>query len=151
MAAEYELYRRLAPKMFGICLRYGGTEREAEDIMQNGFMRLFAKLDQFRFDSSIETWGKKIFINAAIDWYRKNLKFSRETELQEEITHLHNDESDLPDLSAEELLLLIQKLPPGYRAVFNLYVIENFEHREIAGMLGISEGTSKSQLSRAKA
>jgi len=149
-AAEYQLYQRFAPKMYGICLRYGGNETEAADILQNGFMRLFSHLDQFRFEGSLEQWVQRIFVNAAINYLKKNFKFSRDVELFRANEGVSLLEDALSMISTKELLAMIQKLPPGYRAVFNMYVIENYEHKEIANSLGISEGTSKSQLHRAK-
>ncbi|MCX6268174.1 MAG: sigma-70 family RNA polymerase sigma factor [Bacteroidetes bacterium] len=151
VAAEYQLYHRFAPKMNGICLRYGGNEREAEDILQNGFVHLFSHLNQFKFEGSLECWIERIFLNAAINYYKKNLKFRQYVDLShiEEDVSIHEDA--LSAISQDELLAIIQSLPVGYRTIFNMYVIENYQHNEIASLLGISEGTSKSQLFRAKA
>ena len=150
VAAEYQLYHRFAPKVYGICLRFGGNEMEAEDILQNGFIHLFSNLDQFRFEGNLEAWVKRIFVNTAINHYKKNLKFSQEVELEHACEDVTNLEDALSMISTKELLEMIQRLPIGYRTVFNLYVIEDYQHKEIAQMLGISEGTSKSQLNRAK-
>jgi len=148
--AEYKLYQRFAPRMFGLCLRYGGNEMEAEDILQDGFMRLFSHLHQFRFEGSIEGWIRRIFVTTAINYYRKNLKFCEDVELTNAYEDATLQEDALSVISTKELLALLQRLPLGYRTVFNLFVIENYNHKEIADLLGISEGTSKSQFHRAK-
>jgi RNA polymerase sigma-70 factor (ECF subfamily) len=150
VAAEYRLYHRFAPRVYAICLRYGGNETEAEDILQNGFVRLFNSLDQFRFESSLDAWVYRIFIRTAVNYYKQNLKFSNEVELTDASDNVITGEDVISELSTRELLALIQRLPVGARTVFNLYVMEQCGHKEIAEMLGISEGTSKSQLSRAK-
>ena len=150
VAAEYQLYHHFAPKMYGICLRYGGNELEAEEILQNGFIRLFSHLHQFKFKGSVEQWVERIFLNTAINYIKKNLKFSMEVELSnvEEDAALQEDVFSI--IATKELLAIIQSLPPGYRMIFNLFVIEDYDHKEIAKLLGISRGTSKSNLHRAK-
>ncbi len=151
VAAEYELYQRLAPKMFGICLRYGGNTKEAEEILQIGFIKVFGKLHQFRFECSLEGWVHPIFVNTAINYCKDQLKFHQHVELKNVMEDATLQEDALSIMSAKELLSVIQQLPVGYRTIFNLYVIEAHRHDEIAQMLGISEGTSKSQLFRARA
>jgi RNA polymerase sigma factor (sigma-70 family) len=148
--AEYQLYQRFAPKVFGICLRYGGNEMEAEDILQNGFIRLFRNLHQFRYEGSLDGWVHRIFVNTAINYYRKNLKFNRGVELAEADEDTTIEADVLASISTRELLAVIQGLPVGPRTIFNLYVIEGYDHKEVANLLGISEGTSKSQLHKAK-
>ncbi len=150
VAAEYQLYRRFAAKMYGICLRYGGDEMEAEDILQLGFVRLFQCLHQFKFEGSFDGWVHRIFVTTAINYYRKNLKFIREVDLTEAVDAEAIQEDVLSAITTRELLEIIQNLPIGYRTVFNMYVIENYRHQEIANLLGISVGTSKSQLHLAK-
>jgi len=150
VAAEYLMYRRYAPKMFAICLRYAGNEMEAEDILQNGFLRLFTHLHQFRFKGSLEGWIRKIFVTTAINYYRMYFKFRREDEFSTALKDATITPEILSAISTQELLDMIHSLPPGYRTIFNMYVIEEYNHKEIAGMLGISVGTSKSQLHRAK-
>ena len=149
-AAEYELYHRFAPKMFGICLRYGGNEKEAEDILQNGFIRLYSRLHQFKKEGNLGAWVERIFVTTAINYYRKNLKYGRNVEYTDNEPYSTVQEGVLSAMSAKEVLAVIQGLPLGCRTVFNMHVIENYEHKEIAESLGISVGTSKSQLSRAK-
>lgn len=136
--------------MFGICLRYAHDYPTAEDLLQEGFIKVFNKLDKFRFEGSFEGWMKRIFVNTAIEHYRKPSahKFfvAIENAYDLNVSNLAPD-----NLRSNDLLRLIQKLPDGYRTVFNLYAIEGYNHREIGQKLGISEGTSKSQLARARA
>ncbi|MFZ4521667.1 MAG: RNA polymerase sigma factor [Bacteroidales bacterium] len=148
--AEKQLYDRFAPKMYGVCLRFAGNRMEAEDILQNGFIYLFGNLKKFRFEGSLEGWVRRIFVNAAINYYRSNLKFKVQVELPGEMENTLLNEDALSAMSTKELLKVIQGLHPRYRTIFNLYVIENYGHKEISEMLGISVGTSKAQLCRAK-
>lgn len=144
------LYAHFSPKMFGICLRYANDYHSAEDILQEGFIKVFNYIDRFRGEGSFEGWMKRIFINTAIEYYRKSINHNGHAELDTVHAQSTNDRV-LENLATQELLRLIQRLSPGYRAVFNLYVIEGYSHKEIAAMLKISEGTSKSQLARARA
>jgi RNA polymerase sigma factor (sigma-70 family) len=146
---QEELYRRFSPRMYGVCLRYAGKAEEAEDILQEGFIKVFKKMDSFRGDGSFEGWMRRIFVNTAIEHFRRKRYLMPVTE-KEENTLEGKYTSALDDLGAKDVLALIQELSPGYRTVFNLYVVEGYTHKEIADMMGISEGTSKSQLSRAK-
>lgn len=143
------LYQRFAPKMYGVCLRYAGNAEEAEDIVQEGFIKVFRKMDSFRSEGSFEGWIRRIFVNTAIEHFRRKNYLQPVTE-KEENTVEGKYLSVLDSLAEKDVIALIQKLSPGYRAVFNMYVIEGYTHKEIADILGISEGTSKSQLSRAK-
>ncbi|MGQ0738439.1 MAG: RNA polymerase sigma factor [Bacteroidota bacterium] len=146
---QEELYRRYSPRMYAVCLRYAGKAEEAEDILQEGFIKVFKKMDSFRGDGSFEGWMRRIFVNTAIEHFRRKRYLMPVTE-KEENTVEGKYTSALDDLGAKDVLALIQELSPGYRTVFNMYVVEGYTHKEIADMLGISEGTSKSQLSRAK-
>lgn len=146
---QEELYRRFSPRMYAVCLRYAGKAEEAEDILQEGFIKVFKKMDSFRGDGSFEGWMRRIFVNTAIEHFRRKRYLMPVTE-REENTLEGKYTSALDDLGAKDVLALIQELSPGYRTVFNMYVVEGYTHKEIADMLGISEGTSKSQLSRAK-
>lgn len=146
---QEELYRRLSPRMFAVCLRYAGNSEEAEDILQEGFIKVFKKLDSFRSEGSFEGWVRRIFVNTAIEHFRRKRYLSPVTE-KEENTIEAKFTSVLDELAEKDILALVQELSPGYRTVFNMYVVEGYTHKEIADMLGISEGTSKSQLSRAK-
>jgi RNA polymerase sigma factor (sigma-70 family) len=144
------LYRTYSPKMFGVCLRYSGNNDDAQDILQDGFVKVFRNLPRFRAEGSFEGWMRRIFVNTAIEHYRKKVNLQPVNENQE-TTIETSDWSALDRLAVKDILQAVQELSPGYRTVFNLYVIEGYTHRDIAEMMGISEGTSKSQLARAKA
>lgn len=146
---QYQLYQRFAPKMYGVCLRYAGKTEEAEDILQEGFVKIFRKIGSYRGDGSFEGWVRRIFVNTAIEHFRKKTYLQPITEY-EESTVEGKYLSVLDSLAEKDIVQLVQQLSPGYRTVFNMYVIEGYTHRQIADELGISEGTSKSQLSRAK-
>jgi RNA polymerase sigma factor (sigma-70 family) len=146
---QEELYRRFSSRMYAVCLRYAGKAEEAEDILQEGFIKVFKKLDSYRGDGSFDGWVRRIFVNTAIEHFRRKKYLMPVTE-KEENTIEGKSISVLDDLAARDIMALVQELSPGYRTVFNMYVVEGYTHKEIADMLGISEGTSKSQLSRAK-
>ena len=130
-------------------MRYAQTTLEAEDILQNGFIKVFTKHDLYTGVGSLEGWIKRVMVNTAIEQYRQNRnKYFESIDQHENLTIESDFKAD--HLSYKELLNLIQSLPEGYRTIFNLYVIEGYNHKEIADMLQISEGNSKSQLSRAK-
>ena len=148
-AAQVELYRTYAPTMFAVCLRYANDHHSAQDFLQEGFIKVFQNIDRFKGTGSFEGWLKRIFINTAIEQLRKNKKFAH-ADLDQEYQISNNDLNALDNLAVEDLLQLLKKLPEGYRTIFNLYVIEGYNHKEIADMLGISDGTSKSQLARAR-
>jgi RNA polymerase sigma factor (sigma-70 family) len=146
---QKELYERFAPKMYGVCLRYAGNAEEAEDILQEGFVKVFNKMGSFRREGSFEGWIRRIIVNTAIEHFRCKTYLAPVTEREEE--HMESDYlSVLDNLAEKDIIGLVQQLSPGYRSVFNMYVIEGYTHRQIAEIMGISEGTSKSQLSRAK-
>lgn len=146
---QEELYRRFSPRMYAVCLRYAGAAEEAEDILQEGFIKVFKKLESFRGEGSFEGWVRRIFVNTAIEHFRRKRYLQPVTE-KEENTIEGKSLSALDGLAEKDILALVQQLSPGYRTVFNMYVVEGYTHKEIGDMLGISEGTSKSQLSRAK-
>ena len=146
---QEQLYRRFSPRMYAVCLRYAGNAEEAEDILQEGFIKVFKKLESFRGDGSFEGWIRRIFVNTAIEHFRRKRYLMPVTE-KEENTLEGKYVSVLDNLAEKDIISLVQELSPGYRTVFNMYVVEGYTHKEIADMLGISEGTSKSQLSRAK-
>lgn len=146
---QEELYRRFAPKMYAVCLRYAGNSDEAQDILQEGFIKIFKKLSSFRGEGSFEGWLRRVFVNTSIEHFRRKNYLQPVTE-KEESTIEGKYLSVLDNLAEKDIMSMIQELSPGYRTVFNLYVIEGYTHKEIGDMLGISEGTSKSQLSRAK-
>lgn len=146
------LYEQYAPKMLGVCARYAKDLDDAKDLLQDGFIKVFEGLNKFRFEGSLEGWIRRIMINEALNYYKRQgqLKFQN-TELSQLNFEIKDDTTDIiSELSHQELLDLIQALSPKYRLVFNLYVIEGYKHHEIATLLGIGEGTSKSNLQDAR-
>lgn len=147
---QQELYNRFAGKMYAVCLRYANNAEDAQDLLQDGFIKVFRNLHRFRFEGSFEGWIRRVFINSSIEHFRKkSVQLSKVSE-KEENTIEDADISALDNLAEKDIVSLIQELSPGYRTVFNLYVVEGYSHKEIADQLGISEGTSKSQLARAR-
>ena len=147
LKAQSEVYHLFAGKLFALCLKYSKNHQDAQDNLQDGFITIFKKIDQYQFKGSFEGWLKRIIINTALQKYREKSVLNLVTE---EIPERVEVEVDEEEVSLDFLLNLIQQLPNQYRLVFNLYVLDGFSHKEIAGMLGISEGTSKSNLSRAR-
>ncbi|MBR2162324.1 MAG: sigma-70 family RNA polymerase sigma factor [Bacteroidales bacterium] len=149
-ASQKVLYDRLAPRMFPVCIRYVGDRTLAEDILQDGFITLFTHLDSYKGEGSFEGWARKIFVTTALMSLRKKdaLKMSDELDaargIKAEVT------TQIQSIGYKELMGLITTLPPGFRTVFNMYAIEGYSHKEIGEMLGISETTSRTQLSRAR-
>ncbi len=143
------LFDHFSPKMFSICLRYGKGYHAAEDILQEGFIKIYKNIHKFRGDGSFEGWMKRIFVNTAIEHYRKSVPLYPILEVDNSKFDMIIDDT-IDRISAQELMLLVNDLADGYRTIFNLYVIEGYPHKEIAKRLGISEGTSKSQLARAR-
>lgn len=148
--AQEAMYRHFAPKMYGLCLRYARNEMEAEDILQEGFIKVYSYLKDYRFEGSLEGWIRKTFVNTAINFYRRKARQLVEVSIEHTEISIPSQSTIIENMSMNELLAIIQGLPEGYRLVFNLNVIEGYSHKEIALMLGISENTSKSQLSRAR-
>jgi RNA polymerase sigma factor (sigma-70 family) len=145
--AQEQLYKLLSSKLFGVCLKYSPNSVEAEDNLQEGFLLILEKINQFQFKGSFEGWAKRVVINYILQQYRKNKYLEVVTEQFPEQEEIIIDE----DTTSMELLLqLVQELPDRYRLVFTLYVLDDYSHKEIADMLGINEGTSKSNLSRAR-
>jgi RNA polymerase sigma-70 factor (ECF subfamily) len=142
----YDLY---SSKMYGVCLRYAENAEDANDVMQEGFIKVYRSLPKFRAEGSFEGWIRRIFVNTSIEHYRKKTKKYNITEVQEN-TIEDNELSALDSLATKDILNIINELSPGYKQVFNLHVVEGYSHKEIADILGITEGTSKSQLARAK-
>lgn len=144
------LYDRLSPKMFAVCLRYMGDRDAAEDILQEGFVTLFSKLDQYGGHGSFEGWARKIFINTALMELRKKDALKESDDLDEAWNMEEKGSDQVQDIGYKELMSLVRALPAGYRTVFNMAVVEGYSHKEIAQELGISEATSRSQLQRAR-
>ncbi len=147
--AQNRLYTLFAPRLFMVCQRYSNSRAEAEDILQEGFIRIFNHLRQFSHKGSFEGWMRKIIVNCALQRYNNKKNQIQVITLDNEFPHSENDKATA-NLGEKELLKLIRQLPPVYKLVFNLYVFEGYKHREIAEILGISEGTSKSNLSDAR-
>ena len=153
---QKQLFELFYGKMMGVCMRYAKDQDEAQDMVQNGFIKIFKKLDVYNFEGSLEGWIRRIMVNTAIDQIRKNKRdpFSIEDDqrvqnIEEDVPFSEEDEYETK-IQAEEAIKAISNLSPAYRTVFNMYVIEGFTHKEIAEYLGISEGTSKSNLAKAK-
>jgi RNA polymerase sigma factor (sigma-70 family) len=146
---QERLYERYAPKMYSVCLRYASNSDDAQDLLQEGFIKVFKNLDKFWHEGSFEGWVRRVFVNTCIEHFRRKVYVNSITE-NEEKTIEDASVSVLDTLAERDIIQLIRELSPGYRTVFNLYVIEGYSHKEIGELLGISEGTSKSQLARAK-
>ena len=151
--SQSQLYTLLAPKMFAVCLRYCKNREEAEEILQEGFVQVFKSLKNFKYQGSFEGWARKIVVHCAIQQYRSKLNVLPVIHI-DSIKNVAEGragaEEIMSHLGKKELLQMVQVLPPAYRMVFNLHVFEGMKHREIAAHLGISEGTSKSNLFDAK-
>lgn len=147
----YEVfYKRFSPKMYGVCMRFAKNQMEADDILQEGFIKVYLNLKSFRNEGSLEGWIRRTIVNTAINHYKKNTKYQNDTDIENANVVQYQYSSAIDNISVEELLALVHALPVGYRMVFNLNVIEGYTHKEISELLGISENTSKSQLSRAR-
>lgn len=145
--AQEQLYRLLAPKLFGVCLKYSRNYEEAQDNLQESFLLIFEKIGQFKNKGSFEGWAKRVVINYTLQQYRNQNIFEI---VSENIPEEESLEIDDENVSLEFLTKIIQELPDRYRLVFNLYVMDDYSHKEIADMLSINIGTSKSNLARAK-
>lgn len=144
------LYVKYARKMYGICLSYAHERSQAQDILQDAFIKVFQHVGQFDIQGSLEGWIRRIVINTAIDSYRKEGKISNLLQVNEDIVESQSRNEGLSDLQLKDLMKQVQRLPDGARIVFNLYAVEGFTHKEIADRLDISIGTSKSQYNRAR-
>jgi RNA polymerase sigma-70 factor (ECF subfamily) len=149
-SCQRRIYDIYAPKMMPLCLRYSKNQEEAEEVLQDGFLNMYNSMDQYKRKGTFEGWLRKIMINCALMRYRGKVQLHRITELTEDYDFLSTGDEFIDRLSEKELIRLIQQLPPAYRMVFNLYVFEGMKHREIALLLNITEGTSKSNLSDAR-
>jgi RNA polymerase sigma-70 factor (ECF subfamily) len=147
------LYEALSPQMFVVCMRYARNREEAEELLQEAFMRVFDHIHQYKFTGSFEGWVRKIMVNCALSKYRgkSHLHAVASVDISSSNIEYADNEDILSKISVKELIKMVQQLPPAYRMVFNLYVFEGMKHREIAVHLNISEGTSKSNLSDARA
>ncbi len=145
--AQEELYRLYSPKLFGVCLKYSANYQQAEDNLQDGFVTIFEKIGQFQDKGSFEGWMKRILINTSLQKHRQQKVYgiTNEEDLQEDEIEVETD-----NISVDFLLQCVQELPDRYRQVFNLYVLDGYSHKEISDLLSITEGTSKSNLARAR-
>lgn len=148
--AQKTLFEHFAPKMLYLCRRYAIDAHEAEDMVQEGFVRLFTHLDKFRNTGPFEGWVRRIFVNAAIRYYHREQRHHDVGETDALASSSAADLDALQRMSEQEIIGLLTALPEGYRVVFNLYAIEGYSHAEIAGMLQIQESTSRSQLVKAR-
>ena len=149
--AQKVVYDRLAPRMFPLCIRYVADRSVAEDILQEGFITLFTRLDSYKGEGSFEGWARRIFVTTALMYLRKKdaLKMSEDLEAARNIKS--EISTQVENIGYKELMELVMGLPVGFRTIFNMYAVEGYSHKEIAGILGISEVTSRSQFSRARA
>lgn len=151
--AQKMLYEKYSRTMYGICLRYTSDSDNAKDLLQDGFIKVFSNIHSFLEKGSFEGWMKRIFINLALENIRKQKNIIETSDYIDNLPEMVDDDTEddqMYRISETELLKMIQELPKGYSAVFNLYAIEDFSHKEIAQMLGITEGTSRSQYVRAR-
>ena len=150
-SAQKALYDKYKVPMFRVCLRYAQSRQEAEDMLQDGFVKVFSDLKNFRSDGALGGWIRKVIVNTALMEIRKRKQLFSPIEIENISDTVTTDENIFAEMNAKALTRIIQKLPTGYRVVFNMYVVEGYPHKEIAEKLDISINTSKSQLSKAKA
>ncbi len=148
--AQTLLFQKFSRKMMSVSFRFSRNREDAEEVLNDGFRRVFDKISTFNATESLEGWIRKVIVNVAIAKFKQGSKLYKHIDIETEQLVDHNSDDFLSELNAKELIIQIQKLPPVYQMVFNLYVFEGLKHREIAEQLGISEGTSKSNLSDAR-
>ena len=148
--AQKELFDAYAPAMLGVCYRYTKSMTDAEDVLQDGFVQVFKNLKQYRFEGELGAWIRRIIVNTSLNYLKRNKRYRNEMVFED--VPLHPVEKETPQviLQAKELALIIRQLPTGYQTIFNLHAVEGYTHVEISVMLGISEGTSRSQYARAR-
>ncbi len=145
------LYRRFAARLYAVCLQYSGNDEEARDILQEGFIKIFENLIHYKYEGSFDGWVRRIMVNTALEKYRSKHNLYRVDDIDQiPEQDAEPDNEDYAGLEARDLMEIIRELPPRYRIVFNLFAIEGYSHKEISYMMSISEGTSKSNLSRAR-
>ena len=149
--AQRQLYELFAKSMLGICYRYTKSYKDAEDVLQEGFVKVFFGLKQFKFEGELGAWIRRIMVNTALNFLKRNKKYRDEMYFTEQPLHPVADDNPVVNLQAKELADLIRQLPHGYQTIFNLHAVEGYTHVEIGEMLGISDGTSRSQYARARA
>ena len=149
--AQRQLYDCYAQSMLGICYRYTKSVDDAEDVLQEGFVKVFTNLQQYRFEGELGAWIRQIMVRTALNYLKKNKRYSSDLSYDEINLHPVSEDNPLMLLQAKDLADLIRQLPTGYQAIFNLHAIEGFTHVEIGAMLGINEGTARSQYARGRA
>ncbi|TSJ46352.1 RNA polymerase sigma factor [Fluviicola chungangensis] len=149
--AQRALFDKFAPKMLAVCQRYLRNTQEAEDVLQDGFVKVFQKIVDFKMEGSLEGWIRRIVVNTALDTIRKNKKLLDDVQVEEVQYKVSFTDHQFDGMDLAQLMKLIDEMPDGYRIVFNMFAIEGYSHKEIADTLGVTENTSKSQYSRARA
>ena len=149
--AQKTLFDSFSPKFFSLCLRYMNSTDDAQDVLQDGMVKIFTKLPEYSGKGSFEGWMRRIIVNTCLDQIRKNQKLKLDVSIDKEEYKLSMNANILENLSVNELMEEIKKMPPGYRVVFNMFAIEGYSHQEISEKLGVKESTSKSQYFRARA
>jgi RNA polymerase sigma-70 factor (ECF subfamily) len=149
--AQEGLYRLFAPEMLGVCYRYTKSLDDAEDVLQDGFVKVFTQIGQFRGEGALGGWIRRIMVTTAISYLRRHNRYRNQMDFDSQPLHVAVEEVATNKLQTAELMDMVRKLPVGYQTVFNLVGIEGYDHAEVAAMLGISTQTSRSQYSRARA
>lgn len=149
--AQKQLYELFAPVMLGVCFRYTKSIADAEDVLQDGFVKVFKYLSNYKFDGELGAWIRKIMVNTALNFLKTNKKYQYDLSFSEMTLHPVSTDDPVIQLHTKELSELIRQLPTGFQTIFNLHAVEGYTHVEIASMLGISDGTSRSQYARARA
>jgi RNA polymerase sigma factor (sigma-70 family) len=149
-AAQQQLYSQFAPSMLGVCYRYTKSIQDAEDVLQEGFIKVFMHLESYKQTGELGAWIRRIMVTTALNYLKKHKKYRQDMAYSEMPLHPISDDNPIMNLQSKEIADLIRQLPTGYQTIFNLYAIEGFNHVEIGQLLGISEGTSKSQYARAR-
>ena len=149
--AQKQLYEHFAETMLGVCYRYTKSIKDAEDVLQDGFVKVFNNLSQYKSEGELGAWIRKVMVNTALNFLKRNRRYQDEMCFTNDHLHPVTDDNPALRLQAKELAHLIRQLPTGYQTIFNLHVVEGYSHVEIASMLGITDGTSRSQYARARA
>ena len=149
--SQKQLYNQFAEVMLGVCYRYTKSLADAEDVLQEGFVRVFKNLHQYRFDGELGAWIRRVMVTTALNYLKRNAKYQNDLAFEKLDMHPVTDDNPEIKLDTKELASLIQQLPAGYQAIFNLHAVEGYTHVEIGKLLGITDGTSRSQYARARA
>ena len=150
-AAQRQLYEHFAPAMLSVCYRYTKSMADAEDVLQEGFIKVFLNLKQYKFEGELGGWIRRVMVTTALNYLKRNAKYQQDLAFDKSELHPVSDDNPEITLNTKELASLIQQLPTGYQTIFNLHAVEGYSHTEIGALLGISDGTSRSQYARARA